>query len=190
MSRSNDNTRLIAKPDYFYRDRNKINDQLNQLRLYFFFKGTTTTQKTIIVATYIRGRAQYQFKPEITSFLQDLGLANPKGIMRNFKVFAKQLKIIFGASEDIEENTAIRLIQTLRQKGSISDYTSRFKEYILLTNQDEEALRVIYWNKLKEHVKDELIRSLAVTDTLDRLIIEAIKIDDILYERGIEKRYF
>ena len=48
----------------------------------------------------------------------------------------------------------------------------------------------MYRNKLKEHVKDELIRLLAVTDTLDRLIIEAIRIDDILYERGIEKRYF
>ena len=59
-----------------------------------------------------------------------------------------------------------------------------------LTNWDEEALRVIYRNGLKEHVKDELMRLLAVTDTLDRLIIEAIRIDDILYERGIEKRHF
>ena len=30
--------------------------------------------------------------------------------MRNFEVFAKQLKIIFGASEDVEENAAVRLI--------------------------------------------------------------------------------
>ena len=110
--------------------------------------------------------------------------------MRNFEVFAKQLKIIFGASEDAEENAAVRLIQTLRQKGSTSDYTSRFKEYMPLTNWDEEALRVMYRNGLKEHVKDELIRSSAATDTLDRLIIEAIRIDDMLYERGIEKRHF
>ena len=48
----------------------------------------------------------------------------------------------------------------------------------------------MYRNRLKEHVKDELIRLLAITDTLNRLIIEAIKIDNILYERGIEKRYF
>ena len=31
-------------------------------------------------------------------------------MMRNFEVFAKQLKIIFGASEDAEENAAVRLI--------------------------------------------------------------------------------
>ena len=48
----------------------------------------------------------------------------------------------------------------------------------------------MYRNGLKEHVKDELIRSSAVTDTLDRLIIEAIRIDDMLYERGMEKRHF
>ena len=48
----------------------------------------------------------------------------------------------------------------------------------------------MYRNRLKEHVKDELIRSLAVTDTLDRTIVEAIRIDDILYERSIEKRHF
>ena len=100
----------MAKPDYFYRDRNKVDDWLNQLRLYFFFKGTTTAQKTMMVATYIWGRAQHWFKPEITSFLQDPGSANPKGIMRNFEIFTKQLKIIFGASEDIEENAAVRLI--------------------------------------------------------------------------------
>ena len=110
--------------------------------------------------------------------------------MLNFGVFARQIKVIFGASEDAEGNAAVRLIQILRQKGSASDYTSRFKEYMLLTNWDEEALRVIYRNGLKEHVKDELIRSLAATDTLDRIIVEAIRIDDILYERSMEKRHF
>ena len=189
-SRNDDNAGPMAKPDYFYGDRNKVDDWLNQLRLYFFFKGTTTAQKTMMAATYMRGRAQHWFKPEITSFLQDPGSADPKGMMRNFEVFAKQLKIIFGASEDAEENAAVRLIQTLRQKGSASDYTSRFKEYMPLTNWDEEALRVMYRNGLKEHVKDELMRSSAATDTLDRLIIEAIRIDDMLYERGMEKRHF
>ena len=39
-SRNDDNAGPVAKPDYFYGDRNKVDDWLNQLRMYFFFKGT------------------------------------------------------------------------------------------------------------------------------------------------------
>lgn len=189
-SRNDDTGGPIAKPDFFYGDRNKVDDWLNQLRMYFFFKGTPKPQQVMIAATFMRGRAQHWMKPEISSFLKDPGAYDAKGIMRSFEPFAKDLKVIFGASEDAEENAAVRLIQTLRQKGSASDYTSRFKEYMPLTNWDDEALRVMYRNGLKEHVKDELMRSSAAVDTLDRVIVEAIRIDDMLYERSMEKRHF
>jgi hypothetical protein len=58
-----------------------------------------------------------------------------------------------------------------------------------LTRWDEEALKVIYRRGLKENVKDEVIRLKADLETLDNLIVETIGIDDILYERLIEKRY-
>ena len=48
---------------------------------------------------------------------------------------------------------------------------------------------VIYRRGLKENVKDELIRTGALINTLERLEKEAIRIDDILYERAIEKRH-
>ena len=41
----------------------------------------------------------------------------------------------------------------------------------------------MYRRGLKENVKDELIRSGASTITLDNTIVEAIRIDDMLYER-------
>jgi hypothetical protein len=110
-------------------------------------------------------------------------------MLKNFGEFAKQLKIIFGASEDAEENAAIRLVQSLRQKGSASDYTSRFKEYMPLTGWDDEALKTMYRRGLKENVKDELMRSGASTNSLDDMIREAIRIDDMLYERQMEKRH-
>ena len=100
--------------------------------MYFFFRGTQKAQQTMVAATYMRGRAQHWMKPEVSAFLRDPGSYDAKGIMRSFEPFAKELKIIFGASEDAEENAAVRLIQTLKQKGSASDYTSRFKEYMLL----------------------------------------------------------
>ena len=48
---------------------------------------------------------------------------------------------------------------------------------------------VIYRRGLKENVKDELIRSGGVIDTLDGLIGEAIETDDKLFERSMEKRH-
>jgi len=42
---------------------------------------------------------------------------------------------------------------------------------------------------LKENVKDELMRSGGIIDTLDVLIRSAIDIDDKLYERAMEKKH-
>lgn len=178
-----------AKPDFFYGDRNKVDDWLNQMRMHLFFKKTHDQQKTMVAITYLRGRAQHWMKPETTRFLSDPSGADPKGMMLNFEKFAEQLKMIFGASKDAEGNAAVRIIQSLKQKGSASDYTSRFKEHMPLTGWDDEALRVMYRNGLKDAVKDELMRSSARTDTLPHMIREAIRIDDMLYERQMEKRH-
>ena len=50
-------------------------------------------------------------------------------------------------------------------------------------------MKTIYRRGLKENVKDELMRSGATTDTLEDLICDSIRIDDMLYERQMEKRY-
>ena len=47
----------------------------------------------------------------------------------------------------------------------------------------------MYRKGLKENVKDELMRSGASTATLDNTIVEAIRIDDMLYKRQMEKRH-
>ena len=47
----------------------------------------------------------------------------------------------------------------------------------------------MYYRGLKENVKDKIIRNRVARDTLPRIIKAAIRIDDTLYERSIEKRY-
>ena len=47
----------------------------------------------------------------------------------------------------------------------------------------------MYYTRLKDDVKDELIRLGASYDTLELMIQDAIEINDRLYERKIEKRY-
>ena len=47
-----------AKPDFFYGDRNKLDDWLNQIMLYFPLEGITNEQRRCrIAASYLRGEA-------------------------------------------------------------------------------------------------------------------------------------
>ena len=49
-----------AKPDFFYGDRNKVDDWFNQLYLYFHLEGFTSEQrKSLFAASYMRGEAQH-----------------------------------------------------------------------------------------------------------------------------------
>ena len=47
----------------------------------------------------------------------------------------------------------------------------------------------MYYTRLKDDVKDELMRLGASYDTLELIIQDAIEINNRLYERKIEKRY-
>lgn len=47
---------------------------------------------------------------------------------------------------------------------------------------------IIYRNDLKKNVKDELMRSGAVSTTLEELSENVIRLNDLLWERAIEKK--
>jgi len=49
----------VARPDLFYGEREKLEDWLMQLQLYFAFNGQTllTAQQPAFAITYMRGRA-------------------------------------------------------------------------------------------------------------------------------------
>ncbi|KYG40125.1 hypothetical protein M433DRAFT_160878, partial [Acidomyces richmondensis BFW] len=48
----------VAKLDFYYGDRYKLSDWLNQMNLYFLFNDITRN-KTLFATTYLRGRAQH-----------------------------------------------------------------------------------------------------------------------------------
>ena len=48
----------VAKPDFYYRDRNKLDDQLNQIDMYILFnKKLERKDVTLFTTTFLRGRA-------------------------------------------------------------------------------------------------------------------------------------
>jgi hypothetical protein len=109
------------------------------------------------------------------------------GLFADFNALKENMRLVFGVTNDKE--TAIRVIQHLRQKSSASEYAIKFQEYALITDWDNNALMTMFRRGLKENVKDELIRNSGIISSLDILIRTAIDIDDKLYERAIEKKH-
>ncbi|KAI7212293.1 hypothetical protein KC365_g14651 [Hortaea werneckii] len=171
-NRSNDNVK-VAKPDFFHGERSKLDDWLHQLMIFFRMEGINQdAKKTVIASSYLRGKAQQWIRPR----LQDVPVNDRdiEGIFNNWNNFVEAIRNIYGLSND--KQVAIRVIQHLTQKTSTSQYTAKFREYSGKTG-------------LKDNVKDELMRSGAAQDTLERMIQAAIEIDDKLYERQQEKRH-
>jgi hypothetical protein len=65
----------------------------------------------------------------------------------------------------------------LKQKGSTVAYTREFKRWANRTGWGDLALRKEYYQGLKEHIKDELLRK-TEPNTTDDLIEAAEEIDN------------
>ena len=177
----------MGKPDFFYGDRNKLDNWINQLLMHFALEGIDSDKKRCLIACFhLRGEAEHWMRPRLQNRL--LRNQDPEGIFSDFKKLIDEMKTIYGLNND--KRVAIRLIQGLTQKASTSTYTAKFKEYADKTGWDYEALMEMYYRGLKDNVKDELMRlDEKKRDTLEKVIEEAIKIDDRLYERSMEKRH-
>ena len=92
---------------------------------------------------------------------------DPHQVFANFTRFKAYIKSVFGNTN--EENEAVRVIQSLRQKTSAAEYIAVFREYAARTNWDDNgnAMLTMYRRGLKENVKDELMRHGGQLDTLD-----------------------
>ncbi len=182
----------VACPDLFYGDRDKVDDWLMQLQVYFTFqKGLESNKKPVFATTYMRGNAQKWIKPYLTKYLgdndNDGDLDSIKEWMEDFAKFKKEVKKILGPSN--EDRVAVRVIQHLKQQRSASEYATHFKRHAVLTGWDDDALMVMFRRGLKENVKDELAFDGCLVETLDELISRAINIDDTLYERAMERKH-
>ncbi len=98
----------VAKPDFYYSDRYKLGDWINQLQLYFLFNNIGQN-RTLFAATYMRGRAQHWIKPYLDKYLSEG--KDEDGIFGNFTKFRIAIQAIFGIHNDKE--VAIRVIQHL-----------------------------------------------------------------------------
>lgn len=176
----------VAKPDYFHGERNKLDDWVNQMMMYFVLEGISNEPKRTLIATsFLRGEAQHWIRPKLTRMLEDR--TDTDGIFTTWDGFTTAIRNVYGLSND--KQVAIRMIQHLTQKSSASQYTAKFQEYSTKTEWDNQALMTMYYRGLKESVKDELMRYGHDQSTLANMMKAAIEVDDALYERFMEKRH-
>ena len=81
------------------------------------------------------------------------------------------------------------MIQHIKQQRSAAEYTTQFKQYSVLTDWDDDTLMVMYQRRLKENMKDEITFNRQAVNTLDKLITQAINIDNKLFEQAMEKHH-
>ena len=179
-------TDKAGKPDFFKGERSKLDDWINQMMMYFALNNIQNDhKKTMTAAFYMRGEAQNWIRPKLQKWLVER--KDSDGLFSTWETFVDTIRSIYGLNND--KQVATRVVQQLTQKTSASAYTAKFKEYSDKTDWDDNALMTMYYRGLKENVKDEMMRDGAARDTLPRMIKAAIRIDDALYERSMEKRH-
>ncbi|KAJ5239577.1 hypothetical protein N7468_004196 [Penicillium chermesinum] len=177
------------KPDFFEGHRGKLRAFLTQmdmqLRLVNF---QSEVDKVMYASTYLRGQAFEWFEPYIRDYTdkpsKDRDEAT-KEVFASYSNFKKKLEATFG---DVDATrTAERRLRRLRQTGSASVYTAEFQQIISHLDWDEDAYIAIYEDGLKEDVKDEIMR-IDRPDRLSKLMEVAVKFDNRLYERSLQRR--
>ena len=101
-------------------------------------------------------------------------------VFKRYTAFAAELQKVFG---DMDEklHAQARLVR-LRQTKSASAYATIFRQDAIRAEINDEGLMQLFYDGLKENVKDELYK-VDRPDTLDEYIAIAIRVDDRQFVR-------
>ncbi|KAF4556640.1 Hypothetical protein D9617_1g085180 [Elsinoe fawcettii] len=171
----------------FYGDRSQLKRFLIQLGFLFKLRPDLyphNVQRVTYAASRLRGAAFAWFEPYAGDYLTETPEDETKAIFGSFSEFEKRIKQIFNISD--EERVAATKIRQLKQRGSVAQYYSQFQQLAQHLDWDDSAKASAFYEGLGDSVKDAMIDGPPAD--LKELIDKAIKIDNRLYERRMEKR--
>ncbi|TID01834.1 Retrotransposon-derived protein PEG10 [Colletotrichum higginsianum] len=146
------------------------------------------TERVIHAATFLRGRALQWFEPFLEEYLNNETLdhcsSEVRDIFANFQGFEDALKSLFQDPDGSRQ--AERDLAHLRQTKSATAYAAEFRRLCAQLKLTEDTKIFMFYNNLKDEVKDEIIKLDRPEDFLQYAEL-AIKIDNRLYERRKEK---
>jgi hypothetical protein len=164
---------------------------VTQCQTYFtFFPNTLASDEAKVIFAYgcLEGKAALWFDPIMRDYQNNTPARRDDETARIFgswTQFEQGLKDQFGLID--EERRAEQKIRTLKQVGSASAYASELKYYASVLDWEDDVLMAIYYDGLKEEVKDELCKE-DRPDSLTDYVAMAVRIDNRQFEREREKQ--
>ena len=189
------NTTAKAKleaPPKFGGSKDELTGWLVQMRAYILYyeeRFVNEAQKVGYAASRLEGKALRWFEPTLNDYLENLDDDDREDftqqVFQRYAKFEKEIRKVFGDTD--EKLHAQERLAQLRQTKSTAAYATQFRQDSLRAAINEEGLMQLFYDGLREEVKDELYKA-DRPDTLDEYIAMAIRIDDRQYARKQQKR--
>ena len=181
LTRGTSTSSALAKPPFFDgSNRNECGTFVSHLKLYI--AGNTSGflddgSKVAFAMSYLRGQAFAWAEPHLIS---------NSPILTDWEAFLKALVDNLGDHDRVR--TLTRQLQNLVQTGSAAAYSSTFFKISTLLEWNDAALRAQFYSGLKPEVKDTLAMLPEDPRDIKALSEMAIRLDNRLYERRMEKK--
>ncbi|GAA6043399.1 hypothetical protein JCM8097_008572 [Rhodosporidiobolus ruineniae] len=166
--------------------RRKVSNFTSQCDLYFANNSSIATdeQRIAFAMSYCRGHA-YTYLSTYNSIPLDDKHKQENLWLLNWSLFKNKLETVFGDPDRGVSDS--RRLFNLKQTGSAAEYAAEFRRLSLTLGWNDEALTFVFYQGLKDHVKDELAHEDRPA-LLDDLVTKSIRIDDRWFLRQREKR--
>ncbi len=180
----------ISTLNLYHDDQDKLEAYLVQIELYVkrhSFQFKFIENKILFAFIYLRDNAFTWFHHYLTNYLQKKSEKREEEIntiFRDSQTFEKRLRRVF---ENIDKKcTAEHQLYNLRQKIFAATYSTSFQHIAMNTKWNDAALTSQFYQKLREKVKNEIIRINKLVD-LQKMIFKAMIINNRQYERRLKK---
>ena len=179
----NDSTKAkIDQPAKYGGDKEALTGFLTSAKAYLQYypnKFADEAAKVTFVASRLDGKALRWFEPtlkdRLENPLEDSQEDFTKKVFKKYATFEEEIIKVFGDTD--EKLHAQERLARLRQTKSASAYATIFRQDSLRAEINDEGLMQLFYDGLKEEVKDELYK-VDRPETLDDYIAMAIRIDD------------
>ena len=170
----------------------QLQAHLTQVRAYQRFNHLDSQpdgKRIMHAASFLKGRALAWFEPYLTDYVNAEAFESCKQetqeMFSKYENYENALRSLF--QDPDEERQAERELSRLRQKGPASAYAAEFRRICARIHSTDETKIFAFYQGLREEVKDDLARYDRPSDFLQYVEL-AIKIDNRLYERRMEKK--
>lgn len=167
---------------------------LAQVRAYHsFHMGSfqNDLQRIVHAASFLKGRALAWFEPYLSEasehgWMLSQCKTETQKIFGTYAGYEEALKSLF--QDPDEKRQAERELENLKQKASASVYTAEFKRITARMDCTDDTRIMLYYQGLKEEVKDEISRILYLPTDFTQYAELVVRIDNQLYARRSEKK--